>query len=103
MKQKNLKAYELDTSPAVHEFWRIKSEMQIINESVRIFSIQLREDCPTVRLGLTSFNRMEVFEIWALQMSHHWGKKIFAVEERNMVLWLLFMGSSPALDKFYWD
>lgn len=27
----------------------------------------------------TYFNRMDIFEIWALQMSHNWGKEISAV------------------------
>lgn len=34
-------------------------------------------------LGLTSFNRMDIFEIWALQMSHNWRKDIFAAREEN--------------------
>lgn len=38
MKQKNPKADGLDMSPAVHDFWQIKNEIQIINESPRILA-----------------------------------------------------------------
>lgn len=44
MKQKNPKAYGLDLSSTVHEHWEIRNEMQIINESPRIFKLQLRDE-----------------------------------------------------------